>query len=290
MPCRSPLNGYRRPDGSFTTQRANSIGFLSFPCGGCRDCRLSKAREWAIRCHHETSMHADNCWLTLTFEHDPVTVSKTDLQVFFKSLRHAGHSFSYYAVGEYGEKLSRPHYHVCLFGTDFPDKYPWSRSKGGLLYRSPKLEKSWPHGHALISELTLENAGYTARYTMKKINGEKAEGHYVKDYHGIDVKVHPEFALMSLKPPVGKRWIEKYWEDVFPDDFVVYKGKECPVPRYYYNWLQLHQPDTFKIVQAKRICHHQNAEYQTGLEIYNQARSRDSRTKTLDNRNLDDVA
>jgi len=287
MPCRSPLQGYKLPNGSFSFNRTNSTGLLTFACGMCRDCRLSKAREWAIRCYHETAMHERNCWLTLTFENDPVTVAKTDLQVFFKALRHAGHRFSYYAVGEYGENFSRPHYHVCLFGTDFEDKFPWKKSKGGLLYRSPKLEKAWPHGHALISALTLENAGYTARYTMKKINGDMADEHYVKDYHGIEVKVHPEFALMSLKPPVGKRWIEKYYKEVFPADHVIYKGKECPVPRYYYNWLQLHDPKLFKVVQAKRIQHHKNAEYETGLRMFQSAQARDNRTKTLNERNLE---
>lgn len=286
MPCRSPLQGYKLPNGTLSFNRSNSTGLLTFACGMCRDCRLHKAREWAIRCYHETSMHEHNCWLTLTFEHNPVTVGKSDLQIFFKALRHAGHKFSYYAVGEYGEKLSRPHYHVCLFGTDFPDKYPFKKSKGGLLYRSPKLEKAWTHGHASISELTMENAGYTARYTMKKINGEMADDHYIVDYHGVDVKVHPEFALMSLKPPIGKRWIEKYWKDVFPLDHVIYKGKECPTPRYYYNWLQVHHPDVWKIVQAKRIAAHLDAEYTTGKELHDQAHARDCKTKTLNNRNL----
>ena len=288
MPCRSPLNGYKLPNGSFTFNRSNSIGLLTFPCGQCRDCRLSKAREWAIRCYHETQMHDRNCWLTLTFEHDPVTISKSDLQIFFKALRHKGRKFSYYAVGEYGDQLSRPHYHVCMFGTDFSDKYPWKRSKGGLLHRSPKLEKAWPHGHALISELTLENAGYTARYTMKKIGGEIAEDHYMADYHGITFRIQPEFGLMSLKPPIGKRWIEKNWEECFPHDHVIYKGKECPVPRYYYNWLQLNHPDVFKVVQAKRISHYSEAEYETGLRQHQKTLYRDATTKTLNSRNLDD--
>jgi len=286
MPCRSPLQGYKLPNGKLSFNRANSTGLLTFPCGMCRDCRLSKAREWAIRCYHEASMHERNCWLTLTFEHDPVTIGKSDLQIFFKALRHAGHKFSYYGVGEYGEKLSRPHYHVCLFGTDFDDKYPWQRSKGGLLYRSPKLEKAWPHGHAKISELSLENAGYTARYTMKKIMGDMAQEHYIKDYHGIDVNVTPEFAVMSLRPPIGKRWIEKYYEDVFPADNVIYKGKECPVPRYYYNWLQVHQPALFKKVRAKRIAFHKEHPILTGEQMHRQAYARDQKTKTLNQRNL----
>ena len=293
MPCRSPITGYKDTSGKLTFNRNESLGrfgLLTFPCGVCRDCRISKSREWAIRCYHEAAMHERNCWLTLTFKHDPVTIAKRDIQVFVRALRQAGHSFSYYAVGEYGEKLSRPHYHVCLFGTDFEDKYAWQKSRGGLLYRSPQLEKYWEHGHALIAELTQENAAYTARYTMKKIGGEKAADHYVREYHGIPVNVHPEFALMSLKPPIGKRWIEKYYRDVFPGDFVAYKGKQYPVPRYYYQWLAIEHPELHERVREKRVQHFKDAEYISGKDMHQRAEARDARTKLLDNRNLGEAS
>ncbi|AXL15433.1 replication initiator protein [Microviridae sp.] len=288
MPCRSPLTGYKTPDGKITfTKRAESLGrfgLFTIRCGLCRDCRLHTAREWAIRCYHEAAMHDRNCWLTLTFETDPVTIAKRDLQIFFKRLRNYGKRFRYFACGEYGEKLSRPHYHVCLFGTDFEDSYPWKRSRGGLLSRSPTVEKAWTWGHALISPLTLENAGYTARYQMKKIKGDWAEEHYVREYNGLETKVTPEFQLQSQG--LGLEWIQKNYREVFPHDHVIYKGKECPVPRYYLKWLEANDPKMFEIVQAKRKAHYDELEYETGKAMYQTAVARDCKTKTLNERNL----
>ena len=227
-------------------------------------------------------MHERNSWVTLTFENDPGCVSKSDLQIFFRALRDAGFRFSYFAVGEYGEEFSRPHYHICFFGIDFhEDRYPWKRSKGGLLYRSDTLEKHWPYGHALISELTIENAGYTARYTMKKITGDLADEHYVREINGLQVNVTPEFALMSKNPAIGLRWIQKYWRDVFPADEVIWKGKQVPVPAYYMKWLQANEPDTFEIVQANRKSFYSEKETESGLRMLQAAQARDSRTKNL---------
>lgn len=293
MPCRSPLTGYRKSDGSLAFQRADTTGRFALrtvQCGVCRDCRLAKARDWAIRCANEAQMHERSCWVTLTFETDPITIAKRDVQIFIRRLRRRGHKFSYYAVGEYGEKLGRPHYHICLFGFDPPDRYHWRRTKRGhLIDRSPMLEKVWRKGFVEVSPLTLENAGYTARYTMKKIGGDIAANHYQREYRGLTVPIHPEFALMSLKPPIGKRWIEKYWRDVFPADRIIYKGKEKPVPRYYYNWLQVNHPDVFEVVQAKRQEHIRNKDYETGLRMHQAAHARDCRTKSLNDRNLENV-
>lgn len=286
MPCRSPLAAYRNTDGTISFSRDNTkclgtVGHITFRCGVCRDCRLHKAREWSIRCTHEAQMHINNCWLTLTYKTDPCSIAKRDLQIFFKRLRNTGAKFSYFACGEYGDKLSRPHYHICLFGHDFTDKYPWKKSHGGLLYRSPTLEKCWKWGHALISELTPANAGYTARYSMKKITGDNAAEHYTREFNGLTVNVTPEFIVMSTRPPIGLSWLEKYYTDVFPHDHVIYNGKQCPVPVYYAKWLKIHHAKMFETVQANRKIHYQELEYETGKRIYQAAVARDLRTKNL---------
>ncbi len=43
------------------------------PCGQCINCRLEKARQWAVRCVHEAQLYAQNCFITLTYsdEHIP---------------------------------------------------------------------------------------------------------------------------------------------------------------------------------------------------------------------------
>jgi hypothetical protein len=278
MPCRSPLQGYRKPDGSLAfgtrSETMGRFGLVTLRCGMCRDCRLYKAREWAIRCYHEGAMYERSCFLTLTFEVEPPSISKRDLQLFFKRLRKSlrGKKIRYFAVGEYGEKLGRPHYHVCLFGFDFPDKYPWRRSKKGhLLYRSPHLEKVWTAGNCDIGELTMESAGYAARYTMKKIGGDMAEQHYGDRC--------PEFNVCSNG--LGKQWIEKYWPDVARDGFVVYKGKKCPVPGYYMVWLKNNRPEAYEKVVMKRSEYYEQETYESGERLHFAAKARDSRTKTL---------
>lgn len=289
MPCRSPLAIYKDHNGKPTVSSKEAAGYGpasigTFRCGMCRDCRLHRAREWAIRCYHESQLYPDNSFLTLTFREDPGSISKRDLQLFFKTLRKAlpGVDLRYYACGEYGDKKSRPHYHVCLFGYSFPDKIPWIKSpKGNLQYRSPLLEKCWPHGHALIGELTMESAGYTARYVTKKITGDAETDHYQREFKGTTINITPEFQLSSRRPAIGLRWIEKHWEDVFRHDYVVYKGKECPVPSYYSEWLKRTHPDEFKKIQRTRQDHYRNVERQTGKRMFDAAAARDHRTRHL---------
>ena len=125
----------------------------------------------------------------------------------------------YYACGEYGKRFSRPHYHVCLFGYEFPDKEVlrqgtvrlWKNVfKQGIdhtLYTSKTLEKIWGKGFVTIGELTIDSAGYVARYVMKKIYGDMAAQHYQGRL--------PEFALMSKG--LGKKWFEQYKSDCYPE-------------------------------------------------------------------------
>lgn len=289
MPCRSPLTSYRDACGKITFDPQQAAGYSArsygnIRCGMCRDCRLHRAREWAIRCYHEASLHERNSFLTLTFELDPGSISKRDLQLFFKRLREAlpGRKLRYFACGEYGEKLGRPHYHVCLFGYDFPDKYPWVKSpKGNLQYRSALLEKAWPHGHALIGDLTMESAGYTARYALKKITGSVESDHYTRDFLGTTINVTPEFQVQSLKPAIGLGWIKKHWEEVARGNSVIYKGKECPIPRYYNNWIKENHPDAYKAMQETWEAHREGLAYETGLRMHQAAVGRDQRTRNL---------
>jgi hypothetical protein len=278
MPCRSPLTGYKAPDGTIKFgSRKDSLGrfgLLTFRCGVCRDCRLFRAREWAIRCYHEGQLHEDSCFVDLTFAEEPHSISKADLQLFFKRLRKSlpGKEIRYFAVGEYGEKFSRPHYHVCLFGWSPSDRYFWNKSPNGtILYRSPHLEKVWTAGHVTVSDISAEAAGYAARYTLKKITGDKKEQHYGERT--------PEFNLSSLG--LGKGWIEKYYLDVARDAFVVFKGKECPVPDYYARWIKTHQPALYTKMEAKRKERYDQIPYESGKRLHDSARARDTRTRTL---------
>lgn len=192
---------------------------------------------------HEASLHRENSFLSLTYEDRQLpedgSISKRALQLFLKRLRKeiAPVSVRYFGCGEYGDDNGRPHYHAIIFGHAFlGDRYLWRTSpKGYPLYRSPTLERVWTFGHAEIGDVTTKSAGYVARYTLKKMTGERAKDHYHRPHPitGVFYDLAPEFALMSNRPGLGAGWIDKYPMDVFPSDFVVVDGAKRNVPAYY---------------------------------------------------------
>ncbi|AXL15291.1 replication initiator protein [Microviridae sp.] len=282
MPCRSPRKRYYQNNGggTFTFNPATCVSprcYNEINCGVCRDCRVRRARDWSLRCAHEAAMHTQNCWIHPTYKVSPVSVNRRDGKLLLKKLRNSGRKFKQFGVAEYGDKLSRPHMHICLFGTDFPDKYPWTKRQGHTLHRSPELEKMWPHGHILIGELTKNAAEYTAGYCQKKITGEKAEDHYwsVDERTGELTKIMPEQTFIS--PGLGYAWLEKYFRDVYPSDSVVHDGKEYPVPPGYDYWLGKHHPELWEVVQAKRRDHAASLLPETELRRMQAAEARDAR-------------
>ena len=169
------------------------LNMTPFPCGRCLPCRINKARTWQHRIMLETNSHDDSIFVTLTYSDDflPITsrgdptLVKTDLQKFFKRLRRRLNekTIRYFAVGEYGDRTERPHYHTCIFGLD-----------PSLNTRSD-IESAWsikhnPIGHVHIGRVEKESARYIAGYTIKKLtdpNDERLQGRY------------PEFMLSSRK-------------------------------------------------------------------------------------------
>lgn len=205
---------------------------MNVACGQCIGCKLERSRQWAVRCMHEAQLHEENCFLTLTLRDEgDGSVHVRDVQKFMKRLRKAiKRRVSYLACGEYGEALGRPHYHMALFGYNFPDRRRWK----GDLWVSEKLDKLWSHGYCTIGELTFESAAYIARYCTKKITGSMAAKHYTRVLEsGEIVSVEPEYITMSRRPGIGKRWLERYHSDVYPSDEVIVRGKQARPPRYY---------------------------------------------------------
>jgi len=203
---------------------------------------MDRSRQWAARIQHEASLHEENSFLTLTYSDqylpDDYSICVRELQLFLKRLRKSiePRKVRFYACGEYGEKNLRPHYHLILFGYQFPDLNVWRRSPTGFyLYRSPALEKLWPYGNAEIGQVTAASGGYVARYVIKKIGGDPAGEHYTRLHPltGEIVQVKPEFATMSTQPGIGHNWFQKFEKDAFPSDFLVHDGNKIPVPRYY---------------------------------------------------------
>jgi len=232
---------------------------LRVPCGKCIGCRADQARDWAIRIMHEAQMHEDAWFVTLTYNDKEIpqddSLSPAHLRKFIKTLRRDHQQkISYYACGEYGESTKRPHYHAVLFGPHFLDKYPHYSRHNSQVWRSPYLESRWPYGHSEFSAVNHASASYTAGYVRKKLTAKQDPNRNLRVYEetGEIVEVQPEFSRMSLKPAIGKTWLEKYWEETYTHDRVVVEGKEFKPPRYYDKWMSEHHPDVLIDVKLKR--------------------------------------
>ena len=270
--CYHPLDGYRRADGGWQTGRAGSIGLrMTVPCGRCIGCRLERSRQWAVRCMHEAQMHPDSCFVTLTYSDENVpetgSLDRAAFQRFMKRLRRKLEpvSLRYFHCGEYGDQFGRPHYHACIFGTGFPDRTRWTVRGGNEVWRSEILEEAWPLGHSEIGSLTFESAAYAARYATKKLAADasmdeetyrrwKERYERVNPLTGEVVELEPEYATMSNRPGIGRKWIEKYLYDVYPHDHVISRGFPAKPPRYYDQVLEELDPAMAEEVYARRVA------------------------------------
>lgn len=220
-----------------------------------------------MRCVHEAQLHPDNCFITLTYddEHLPTnySVELRAFQLFMKKLRKSlgSKKIRYFACGEYGDQTLRPHYHALIFNHGFPDKKLHAVRRGRRYYKSDALNELWPEGQLNeITDLTYQSAAYTARYVMKKINGDRSDDHYtrVSPVDGQIYRVAEEFCVMSRRPGVGTDWFNKYRDDCFPDDFLIVDGKHHPVPRFYLNKLKEDEQKPIKRARKRQSVKHRD--------------------------------
>lgn len=195
-----------------------------------------------VRILHEVQMRASSCFITLTYDeaHLPENGSllPADFTRFVKALRkgYAKREISFYGCGEYGDRSYRPHYHLIVCG---PEKFFEDRYRGPdpsrIVWLSEELDDYWRMGLTEMGTVTAASASYVAGYATKKVRVAEQDEFYerVNVESGELIQVEPVFARMSLRPAIGRTWIEKYWTDVYPRDFVVNDGRERKPPRYY---------------------------------------------------------
>ena len=232
---------------------------VSVGCGKCIGCRAEQSRNWMVRMVHESQIRGSGWFITLTYddEHLPHDegLDPYDFTYFVKGLRRhfPPEKLSFYGCGEYGSVTGRPHYHLCIFGPEFycRDHYD-NDDSGNPLFKSPTIEKCWPFGISDMGVMSPGAAAYTAGYVAKKV--EETENTYTRCHPetGEIFEVHPEFSRMSLRPAIGRRWIEKYWRDVYPRDYVVIDGREIKPPRYYDKWMDEYHPEVMEEVRNAR--------------------------------------
>lgn len=243
MQCIRPLKAGFDHHGNITFSQkqlmAGSVGF-EIPCNKCLACRLNKAREKAVRCIHEAKMHENNIFVTLTYSDEHLKSPKLqyeDFQLFMKKLRkHTNNKLSYMVTGEYGEKNKRPHWHAIIFNYSPTDAtIGYTSDRGDTVYFSEALNNIWGNGKTEFGSVTIESAGYVARYAAKKLVHGEDDTH---EYHPIH--------RTSKGRPIGISWLQKYWEHTFKTGYIVLpNGQKTGIPRYYVDWLKKHHEEQY---------------------------------------------
>lgn len=202
---------------------------IAFPCGKCYPCLRRRVSGWSFRLVKEGLRCSSSFFMTFTYntDHVPITkngfmsLCKKDYQLFTKRLRkdHSkrygkSNPLKYFAVGEYGGKTNRPHYHAIIFNADID-----------------LLEKHWTAGEIHCGEVAEASIGYVLKYMIKpsKI-----------PLHRNDDRI-PEFQLMSKG--IGENYLTESMRTWHHADLlermycVIADGKKIAMPRYYKNKL-----------------------------------------------------
>lgn len=236
------------------------------PCGKCLACKTRRASCWGIRLMEQMKVSNEGHFVTLTYDtkYVPITnkgymsLKKKDLQDFIKRLRQwhdENHgSIKYYAVGEYGGKTYRPHYHLILYNAkiEYIEK-AWSECV------NKKQQKYKRIGHIHYGKLEEASAAYTLKYISK---AKRIPAHCNDDRI-------PEFALMSKglgKNYLTERMINWHTADHVKRMYIPLKdGKKAPMPRYYkeriYTPLQKEEASYYYKQIADKEIEKQIAEY-----------------------------
>ncbi len=304
--------------GSFLEFMDRYFDYQFIPCRKCDECKAKYAQDWSIRCYHEYVMSGIGSFITLTISESNdnallETISKSYkngtnyyckrckngnryfrypinyslnkhfildwLKKFRDNLRYnTGITIRYFGCGEYGELDERPHYHILIFGYDFPDKAFYKTSpKGVSMYVSEELSKAWPYGISSIQDLNFRACMYTAKYCTKKLRFDDAQREY-EYYYGRQ----PEFLFMSKgncqsnrcpyisdivkqkdlnslrnltneyckkcdkqRGGLGYSWLEYYLSDVLRLQYISIEGKKYSIPKYYLDIIKLTYPDLY---------------------------------------------
>lgn len=181
MRCYSPVT-IRQDDGTF----------ISVPCGKCPACLSRKRSEWTFRLLEEQKVSSSSHFVTLTYSDNHLVYGDSfhpslclvDLQNFHKRLRKLIKPFKlrYYAVGEYGSKTLRPHYHGIYFNV--PD--------------SNFFNKAWslsgePIGNTFTGVCNQSSIHYVTKYMIQPNN--------------LPDGLKQPFAVMSRRPGLGSAFL-----------------------------------------------------------------------------------
>jgi len=213
---------------------------------------------------HESQSYADNSFITLTYDdkHLPPHngLRYEDLVKFWKRLRKRVAKqaktnrtvlpkLRYYAVGEYGDKNQRPHYHACIFGHAFLENRVLLRTAPTVLWTTAELAWCWGMGHVSVGDLNFATARYTAQYICKKLRAKQT---YVRvdETTGELIALEQPRAFMSKN--LGKEWWSRWHQQTIDHDHVVIGGIPQKPPKAYDRWLGEANPTIVEKIKEER--------------------------------------
>lgn len=188
----------------------------------------------SFRLMQEEKISQSAHFITFTYDTNNLVLTPTGrrslcsyhLQLFFKRLRkhHGSHyhclqPIKYYAVGEYGSKTKRPHYHAIIFNADIE-----------------LIEKAWTVDGNLIGDIYYGDVceasiGYTLKYLSKK----RSAGLYGDDDRQREFAVSSKGLGLSYLTPNMRFW---HKADLYNRRYLTLKGGlKVAMPRYYYEKL-----------------------------------------------------
>lgn len=211
------------------------------PCGRCWFCRSQVRAQWDFRLLVQASFSQGAYFLTLTYDDNNIpltsngfpTLFADHLTSYWKTLRNQGFSFSYFAIGEYGGRFGRPHYHVLLFMHRY--------------FHPIYLKHFWRYGNVRIDAC------------------EPASIHYVCKFHVTpkerDVFSYVRRPFSRMSKGIGVEWLADHFYIDPPPSIRI--GKNVyPFPRYFRKLLGISTDKDF-VFDFPYIKDYQTSQYYT---------------------------
>lgn len=251
MPCLSPLTITVKSRGSF------GKSFFNVPCRQCMCCRLKKVQSLRMMSDlylYDRYMNGQGAsFVTLTYsdnflpvnDRGVITLRKSDFQKFNKRFRinllrnNLNIPYKFIACGEYGGKLSRPHYHIIMLGI--------TKSIADTF-----VPLSWNHidnGISDIGSLARGGLNYVLKYCTKTSLGKDAKKLY--DDNGV------ERPFICHSKSLELDYFERNIQEIEDNNFSLrHKGKLVSLPNYYRKKYDVHNQfnNSSMLVQKQRIA------------------------------------
>lgn len=182
--------------------------------------------NWTVRLQMEQKYSKSGYFITLTYNNEYLPKTEDglmnlrvdDFQRFIKRLRKkVDDKLVYYAVGEYGEKSYRPHYHAIMY--NLPNKTENAYKLVSRAWTEKRGKESIGIVH--IGKVNIQSIQYVTGYVLKR-------------EHFKEGTLKP-FTLTSKG--IGIKYVDIYknWhkEDITRMYVPLRDGKRSPLPRYW---------------------------------------------------------